>query len=878
MTPQIVGRDAELLAINELIDSAIAGRGSTMLVVGEAGIGKSRLALATAKRAAERAVRVLTGGAIAIGDEPLRHAALIEILDRLDNEPAPSAGRTTDEMLELTLTALRQVAREPVVVIIEDLHWADRGTCQVVMALSRFARALPMLILVTARDDELPAADPRSRFLAELGRSELVTVVRLARLTRGQIIRQIELLLGPGVPTESLNAIVERSDGNPLLVEELSAFDDQHAAPHALLDVLAGRYHRLSDEARLVVAALAVAGRPEGDDAVADVTGLSPAAVRAALEEARDNHLLEVRANGLDFRHVVLADAIRQDLLPDHRAELHRGWATACTEADRFDDPASLAIVAHHWDEGNEPARAMEVAWRGAQLAERVLAADLAHAQYRRVIELWDRVPDAEQLVGTTYVQAVVHAAEVANRSGRPDAAVEMTRNALNAPDVDSTTAAILYERTGWYLLRGGNVNAARTAYREAVDRAELQAPDDLRARVLAGSVRIWERVGEHERAVSVARDALSTALDSDDPIAIGQARYMLGHALMMAGDLEAAEEELLAAADAAETNLDFASLGWAHIALAGCAGRRGRLRDAVDGALASAQRLRARGESDPAGAIASGVAAGLLIRLGESSRARKIGLQVLGETNTTIGSGLGHLILGLCDVDALELTSARTHLDEARAMVAPLFDGRLLGMLALGRIDLVLAEGTPELAAAIVREAILRVHNTGDEEMLLQLAIAGLRAEGELTRRAAHAGALPASAQRDERVDYLAGFVERVATLSGDRSSPELVGAEAAVAADRALLEGHDEPELWERAAEAWSDAQWPRVAVYARMRKGEALAANGDSQAAIAALEAAFAEATAIESRFLEADVHHAAERAGVELPEPPMRTTLD
>ena len=591
------------------------------------------------------------------------------------------------------------------------------------MVLARHVADRPACLVMTTRDDELPRGHHVRSFLAELARAQLVTSVPLPPLGAAEVAQMIERLIGPVEPTTAA-AIFERSDGSPLLVEELcvagaadGTLDDR------LADVLLARAEQLSEEALTVARAVSAAGRFVDEVALVEVLASQDSLV-TGLHQALDHHLLVRRGETIGFRHVLVAEAVHGQLLPSERAAIHARWADVLSR--RGDDPA---VLAHHWAEAGDRARALTASLAAGDAALRALAPLDATAHYRRALALWGSVSDPAAVTGQGRVEVCVRAAEAANLAGQPEEAARLVTLVLDDPTstLDPVIACRLLERQGWYHLRQGHTDAARKAYALAVAGLPTNAPATDRARVLAGSVRIWERLGDPKRGLQVARQALDAARQASDADE-GQAHYMLGRALLAAGQADPALEELRAAAASAERCLDPVSMSIALLDQADLLAAQARLEEAVEETLAVAARLRAGGRHDPIGLLATGVASGILHRMGRIERARTLAERLTDEARAPVTLALGHLLVGYLDLDHRALSNAREHLETARFLSAPLLDGRIAGTLALARAELALTEARLDDARAAIAEGIDQVERTGDDEMLCHLCLLGLR------------------------------------------------------------------------------------------------------------------------------------------------------
>ncbi|HEV7761728.1 MAG TPA: helix-turn-helix transcriptional regulator, partial [Acidimicrobiales bacterium] len=613
------------------------------------------------------------------------------------------------------------------------------------------------------------------------------------------------------------------------------------------------------------------------------------------LREALDHHLLVRHDGAVGFRHVLVAEAVHGQMLFAERVAVHARWADVLGR--RGEDPA---VLAHHWAEARDAERALAASIAAGDTALLALAPHESMAHYRRALSLWDEVPDAAAVAGRRRNDLCSGAAAAANWAGRPGEAVELVTLALDAlndlDEFDAVDTSRLLERKGWYLLRQGRTDAAAEPYRAAVAGLPSTAPAPDRARVLAGSVRIWERRREFDRALATARLALAAACepgttDADE----GPARYMLGRALLGAGHTEAALAELGAAAASAERRLDPVALSITLLDRADVLATLERLGEALDEALAVADRLRARGHVDPDALLCVGAAAAILYRMGRVEEARPLVDGLVAEARTPVTMAVGHLLTGVLDLDARALGDAREHLEMGRFLAAPMLDGRIAGNLAWGRAELALAEGRLDDARAAVDEGIGQVECTGDEEVLADLCLLGLRIAAD---RAAQADARRSERAKARDAASVARYERRLGPLASQPGAePDAVGplvtavveaeplADAPVGhrtglvaravgaawrAERTRLDGASDAAAWAEATERWVAIGRPRQAVLARIRRAEALQAHADCRPEVpAVLERAVKEAEAVGSRLLADHARTVARRAGIVLP---------
>ena len=221
--PSPSGRADAAAALQDVLALVRRGRGGSVLILGEAGIGKSRLvrdAVLGAPRSAEDVT--LVGRGVALGGEPVCHAALLDVLRQAGAlDDGPTGGLGADVLRERVVALVDAVApSSSLVVVIEDLQWADRSTCEALMLLARRVTDRRAALVLSCRDDELPKGHFVHQLTAELRQARLLRVVRLPRLGPIDAAALIEEVTG-GVDDATAAALYRRSAGNPLLLKEL---------------------------------------------------------------------------------------------------------------------------------------------------------------------------------------------------------------------------------------------------------------------------------------------------------------------------------------------------------------------------------------------------------------------------------------------------------------------------------------------------------------------------------------------------------------------------------------------------------------------------------------------------------------------------------
>ena len=234
-------------------------------------------------------------------------------------------------LFELLLGLFGRLSEQrPLVLVVEDLHWADRSTRDLLAFLARNLRRERVLLVVTYRNDE-PGQQRLGPYLAELDRGGPVQRLELARLDRGETAAQLVGILGAAPPADLVDAIFGRSEGNPFFTEELLAAcgPARMRCRATLRDLLRGRVEALPERSQDLLAAVAVAGRQVPHRLLASVAGLDHRELADALRVAVAHQLLVIRPgeDGYEFRHALLREVVDADLLPGERARLHTAYA-----------------------------------------------------------------------------------------------------------------------------------------------------------------------------------------------------------------------------------------------------------------------------------------------------------------------------------------------------------------------------------------------------------------------------------------------------------------------------------------------------------------------------------------------------------------------
>ncbi len=664
----LVGRDGELAQLGAVLERAASGQPAIVVVAGEAGVGKTRLTAELAHHAAQAGTLVLGGGCLDVGEGVLAYAPMVEalrslartldpdelerVLDGARGELArlvpelgaqggaePVVTLPPTRLFELLLGVLhRLAARGPVLLVVEDLHWADQSTRDLLGFLVRNLRG-GVGMVVTYRSDELHRRRPLRPFLAELDRSGRVERLELGRLDRQQLAELLGGILDQPAAPVRVGEILARSQGNPFFAEELlAAHLEGVRLPLVLRDLVLARVQALSEPAQRVLEA-AAAGTRVDHELLAAVVGEEAGRLVWLLREAVGHHVLVVdQATGAYvFRHALVEEAVYDDLLPVQRVPLHAAYARALDRRiEQRGDPgrataAERGQLAYHWYAAHDQGQALLASVRAGQAAESASALAEALGHYERALELWDHAPEAAARSPLDHVSLLQRAAEAANLAGWHDRAVTLARLALDLVDpvVEPLRAGALLERLAFYHWIAGDTPKAMATIERAAATIPAEPPSPELARTLATHgqllmllTRHLEVRGRCERAVVMARQVGHRAIE--------------GHALTTLGTSLGA----LVHVDAGTAKLEQGrAIAWelgviddicrAHANLATVLELSGRAAEAAEVYLAGADAARTFGALGGSGTVLLPDAANALLSLGPREEAERLLAQV---------------------------------------------------------------------------------------------------------------------------------------------------------------------------------------------------------------------------------------------------------
>ena len=550
VSPVLVGRADYLTQLDDGLAAARLGESTTVLIGGEAGVGKSRLVSEFAARVVGEA-RALTGGCLELGASGLPFAPFTGLLRQLVRElgldgvaellsgqgrrelarlvpelgePASYEdeayqGEARARLFEQMLTLFERLAASgPLALIIEDAHWADRSTRDLLTYLIGNQQVMRgVLIVVTFRSDELHRGHPLRPLVAELGRIGWVRRLELPRLSRAEATEQIAAILTRDPEPAQADSVFRRSEGNPMFVEQLLCFDGE--LPESLRDLVLANVQRLPDDTRELLRIASAGGVRLGHRLLATVSDAGEDDLSRALRPAVSGNVLLADETGYQFRHALISEAMHDDLLPGEHSRLHARYAEAISADPELVPTGRAAIeVAHHWYSAHDVTWALISAWEAAAEAGRALAYAEQLDMLSRVLELWDSVPDAAARIGADHVRVFEDAIAVTHLTGDDVRGIGLATAALRELDAEAEPArtALLLEQRG--VLRCPQDPEVGVAdLHRALHLVSGGAHERERGRVLASLAYMQTKITEAEQARPAAEEALAIARRTDD-------------------------------------------------------------------------------------------------------------------------------------------------------------------------------------------------------------------------------------------------------------------------------------------------------------------------------------------------------------------------
>jgi DNA-binding CsgD family transcriptional regulator/tetratricopeptide (TPR) repeat protein len=935
----LVARDRELDRLRALFEQAAAGTAAALLISGDAGVGKTRLTEELAALARDKDALVLTGRCLDAGEAGLPYLPFVEAMAQVPDpeqvvraHPAlarllpdavlpadgsdlpggvPGSGamlssrgarggvpRSEQDIGQLQLFdavhgLLTDLAAERcVVLVLEDLHWADGSTRWLLSFLVSRLRDQRLLIVGTYRADDLHRRHPLRKLLAELVRLPATERLDLSPFGDADSRTFVAALADEVLPEDVVREVANRSEGNAFFAEELVAAYSDHdevtgaGLPATLVDVLLSRVERLSAAAQQVIRVASVSGRWVPHATLLDVVEHTEPELEEALREAVQHHVLVPKQREgsaiYSFRHALLREAVYGDLLPGERVRLHGAYAGRLV--GKQDRRGNAAALAHHSMESHQLPRALAASISAGMEAMHAGAPTEALYHLERALKLWDAVPEAERPKDYNEGKLLRKASHMAASAGEPERAVAFARHAVKLlePDDDPELAAMTRRRLASSLFAvEGRDDEAREVIEKAWEHvADLPASCE-KSWVLTVYAGILRGLGEPaearmfaELAVRDARIAGERSAEADALITLAtldEAEGRVGQSL----DRLRAAQRLAQADDTPSVELR----AWHYLALNHY--ERGELDAAVtviNEGLARAKstgltwgtfgfELRAlkviisyaRGDWDESEAAAE--RPGRRVSSTFSARLAAVGSAVM------IGRGRLEEVARL----AVELRPEWNR------------DFQIGSSMGTASVEVAFWQGRHHDGIRHVREALTWAEKVGGQWTLvgIRLAALGVALCAELAAAAARRQSDDERAEAVKEGEQLLTLARDTARLGRPRTGnlgPEGRAWLARAEAEASRMTGESDPELWRAAVESFDYGAVYEQAI-CRWRSAEALLRVEDRAAAGVELKAAGEVASRLGALPLRDAVRKLARRARLTIGDGPgPRETLD
>jgi DNA-binding CsgD family transcriptional regulator len=772
-------------------------------------------------------------------------------------DTAQSSGPLFEHILGL-LTRIG--ARQPLMLVLEDLHWADASTRDLVSFLGRNLRDAAVALVLTYRADELHRRHPLRPVVTDLERDPTVERVVLDGLDRTDLARLLTEISDDTPSDEIVDELLARSDGNPFYVEELVAAGGiGRGLPATLADLILARVSRLSEGTQDVLHNAAVLGYEVDDALLAEVIGRPLAAVTAALREAVFDQLLVIDGDACRFRHALVREALYDDLLPGERERQHVAAARALEASTRLDEHARWALIAHHWDAAADAPKAFRASVRAGTEAENVHAFADAAAQFERALRLHDRVADGDM----SRAELLLRAANAVHASSFSQRAITLAEAALRelgdgTPPEQRAMVLARLGRFNWSLNHGA---AAVAAYEQAVALLDGRPPSREQAFTLSAlgqSLMLRNRYREAEatlqRAIAAAEGVNASDVQAHALCSLGPALADLGRVDEGVDALHRARELSTEVGNVEEvcrahTNLVHALYFGARYDEAARAGAEG-LEYTVQ-----AGWTRHYGQAVLGNWIAALICAG---RWDEAESVR---------ADPRIPPGDPYQ-----DLRWLTLPLWRGQDDQARALVERTLadtvdadDVQFRGLAFMRAAELAALDGRWDEARSLIADTLVLTRRTDDQYYAAQAYGLGVMIEAD--RAALARDPAESRAVADQLADQARAFTPPIPL-------PEVGAWLATVDADRERAHARDTADRWAAVAGIWDHVGQPFRAALARYRQADALLRERGSRIEAAAiLREALRVAESVGAAVLVRQARQLAQRARLEI-----RATVD
>ncbi len=779
----LVGRTDELSGLLRLVGLADddAPAAPAVVVAGDAGVGKSRLLAELRAHADDAGWQVLLGHCLDFGDSALPYLPFTEIFGRLQTDSAaradavaaahpavrrlmpgrrvisdePKAAQPTDraDLFEAVHATFEQLGAEsPVLVLVEDLHWADQSTRDMLSFLFTRRFTAPVAVVVTYRSDDLHRRHPLRASVAQWSRLPGVVRLSLGPLSDHDV-RSLVHAMHPAPLTErDVQGIVARAEGNAFFTEELvgAADRDDRTLPDDLADLLLLRIDQLGDDEKLAVRAASAAGRRVSHELLTRVVDLPPAALDHALRAAVDGHVL-VPAGGdsYAFRHALLGEVVYDDLLPGERVRLHRAYTEAFSDGGVT---STAAEVARHARASHDVPTAIRASIEAGDEAMSVGGPDEAAHHYQVALGLLadphpadtgqggappsDRPVELSELVDLS-----IKASEAVAVAGQPLRSVQLLQEQLDqlGDVLESHDRARLLLALATAALVIDTDFDPLDVTSQLLDTVPAEPPTSLRARVLSAHARALAGRGHDDEVLRFASEALAVGQELRLQTVVADARTTMSRLDEQRGDPDSSRKALAEIVEQARNHNDVVSELRGQHSLGGIFFEAGRVEEAHAAYREGAARAARLGRPWAPYGLDSRALAGLTAYVAGDWDAASRLVDVTGEAppppaEATLASVAMAVAAGRGDHDAIDRFARMSTWWDADGMLAVISGGAAIDLHGdAGDLDAALA--AHDHVTAVVR----RLWQA--DWFFAEVRLAGL-AIGQLATQAARASA----------------------------------------------------------------------------------------------------------------------------------------
>jgi DNA-binding CsgD family transcriptional regulator/tetratricopeptide (TPR) repeat protein len=913
---RLLGREAELAAVLDAVAEGVP----LVLVTGDAGIGKSRLVAQAVSDARARGVVVLAGGCVALsGKLPL--LPFVEALAGMDQTVAAAAVDRVPASLRPALRAVMPTGEEgafggsgrpgeehgehagwererlvlavaallspparvsPTVVVLEDLHWADPFTVDLLTYLVA-GTVTGATCVVTLRTDQRPLQESVLVAVGELQRLDSTVTVELGPLPPGVVAQQVQDVLGQEPSPGLVERVVELGGGNPFFTEQLCRHIETAdplgtggvaVLPPRLLGFLQSRLRGLSDPARRALLVLGVAGVPLSVSQLSAAAVLTGSDTASAVRELSDAALL-VRSDRarLAPRHALLSAAIVEVSDPASVAQAHAGVA-ALLEASG--DPSAAVAAAGHWAEAGRDSDELRATLVAAPVAEDLAGFDTAATLWSRAYTLAQAFPDVAAACGHSLLSVAVSALKALNWAGRNEDAHVLAEDALQrlSPVEETPMGGSLRYWVGLFRSMR-DLTAGTEMLREAERVLSLHPPT---SHLVASVVRLGqleEASGRPEPALALLTRACEGAREAGVLQDEAHATVALAHVMFGVGR---ADDAIAVVADFGrrpEIAEDVRAQGLLAVLESDFLLQTGKLAKARTVAWDAYELMSREGHGGTWEVSLLRYNAGEAeLELGFSVQTRTLVELVTTGRTPNIDTTGDHVLRALADLNIGRLTEAVHRVENVSAVSRATAFTEDIRITAAALATILRWAGQPQQALEAVEQDLALLGGTDQERRCGELLVCGAAAAADLATGVRARGDAEMLARVEQSLD---GLQQWVSSCREDPFQPVLDGGRERAdglqwAAELSRAQGPGDPELWGRAAQVWEGQERVHRAAYCWWRMAQAQVDQGQPSGRISpALQRAW-ELSA-EMAPLRAAVEEIALRANVRLTTAPV-----